>query len=133
MHLKALETYEVIFKIVGTRWLAKDLFLYRYDGFPRAPLIIQGTRAPVLENREGQAGGIRRAGLTQGGGLLHTLPEARRGVACMSLGGLSGQAGVNISSLFMFYLLLLFLSSPEDIFSLLLERGEGREGERNIS
>ena len=28
-HLKALETYEIIFKIVGTKWLAKDLFLYR--------------------------------------------------------------------------------------------------------
>ena len=29
VHLKALETYEIIFKIVGTKWLAKDLFLYR--------------------------------------------------------------------------------------------------------
>lgn len=31
VHLKALETYEIIFKIVGTKWLAKDLFLYRYS------------------------------------------------------------------------------------------------------
>ncbi|XP_055229973.1 protein DOP1B isoform X2 [Gorilla gorilla gorilla] len=31
VHLKALETYEIIFKIVGTKWLAKDLFLYRTD------------------------------------------------------------------------------------------------------
>lgn len=30
VHLKALETYEVIFKIIGTKWLAKDLFIYRY-------------------------------------------------------------------------------------------------------
>lgn len=29
VHLKALETYEVIFKIIGTKWLAKDLFIYR--------------------------------------------------------------------------------------------------------
>lgn len=29
VHLKALETYEIIFKIIGTKWLAKDLFLYR--------------------------------------------------------------------------------------------------------
>lgn len=34
VHLKALETYEIIFKIVGTKWLAKDLFLYRYESFP---------------------------------------------------------------------------------------------------
>lgn len=34
VHLKALETYEIIFKIVGTKWLAKDLFLYRYSRFP---------------------------------------------------------------------------------------------------
>ncbi|MEQ2197252.1 hypothetical protein XENOCAPTIV_026343, partial [Xenoophorus captivus] len=31
VHLKALETYEVIFKIIGTKWLAKDLFIYRTD------------------------------------------------------------------------------------------------------
>lgn len=30
VHLKALETYEVIFKIIGTKWLAKDLFIYRW-------------------------------------------------------------------------------------------------------
>lgn len=29
VHLKALETYEIIFKIIGTKWLAKDLFIYR--------------------------------------------------------------------------------------------------------
>ncbi|XP_036896509.1 protein dopey-2 isoform X1 [Sturnira hondurensis] len=34
VHLKALETYEVIFKIVGTKWLAKDLFLYSCGLFP---------------------------------------------------------------------------------------------------
>lgn len=31
VHLKALETYEVIFKIIGTKWLAKDLFIYRWE------------------------------------------------------------------------------------------------------
>lgn len=30
VHLKALETYEVIFKIIGTKWLARDLFIYRW-------------------------------------------------------------------------------------------------------
>lgn len=43
VHLKALETYEIIFKIVGTKWLAKDLFLYRCAASPGPPLSIQGT------------------------------------------------------------------------------------------
>lgn len=30
VHRKALETYEIIFKIIGSKRLAKDLFLYRY-------------------------------------------------------------------------------------------------------
>lgn len=30
VHLKALETYEIIFKIIGTKWLARDLFIYRW-------------------------------------------------------------------------------------------------------
>ncbi|NXK54519.1 DOP2 protein, partial [Chauna torquata] len=37
VHLKALETYEIIFKIIGTKWLAKDLFLYSLsvpDAYP---------------------------------------------------------------------------------------------------
>uniref|UniRef100_A0A8C8LMY9 Dopey N-terminal domain-containing protein n=1 Tax=Oncorhynchus tshawytscha TaxID=74940 RepID=A0A8C8LMY9_ONCTS len=34
VHLKALETYEIIFKIIGTKWLAKDLFIYRCGLFP---------------------------------------------------------------------------------------------------
>uniref|UniRef100_A0A3B4Y6B4 DOP1 leucine zipper like protein B n=2 Tax=Seriola lalandi dorsalis TaxID=1841481 RepID=A0A3B4Y6B4_SERLL len=34
VHLKALETYEVIFKIIGTKWLAKDLFIYSSGLFP---------------------------------------------------------------------------------------------------
>ncbi|XP_078088895.1 protein DOP1B isoform X2 [Mustelus asterias] len=34
VHLKALETYEVIFKIIGTKWLAKDLFFYSAGLFP---------------------------------------------------------------------------------------------------
>lgn len=40
VHLKALETYEIIFKIVGTKWLAKDLFLYRYAAPPASPFFI---------------------------------------------------------------------------------------------
>ncbi|XP_024919895.1 protein dopey-2 isoform X3 [Cynoglossus semilaevis] len=47
VHLKALETYEVIFKIIGTKWLAKDLFIYSSGLFP---LLGQSSMAvkPVL-------------------------------------------------------------------------------------
>ncbi|XP_060944174.1 protein dopey-2 isoform X2 [Limanda limanda] len=34
VHLKALETYEVIFKIIGTKSLSKDLFIYSSGLFP---------------------------------------------------------------------------------------------------
>ncbi|XP_075053329.1 protein DOP1B [Mixophyes fleayi] len=34
VHLKALETYEIIFKIIGTKWLSRDLFLYSSGLFP---------------------------------------------------------------------------------------------------
>uniref|UniRef100_A0A4W3JKB1 DOP1 leucine zipper like protein B n=1 Tax=Callorhinchus milii TaxID=7868 RepID=A0A4W3JKB1_CALMI len=34
VHLKALETYEVIFKIIGAKWLSKDLFFYSSGLFP---------------------------------------------------------------------------------------------------
>uniref|UniRef100_A0A4W3K3C2 DOP1 leucine zipper like protein B n=1 Tax=Callorhinchus milii TaxID=7868 RepID=A0A4W3K3C2_CALMI len=33
VHLKALETYEVIFKIIGAKWLSKDLFFYSLQAF----------------------------------------------------------------------------------------------------
>ncbi|KFV71290.1 Protein dopey-2 [Dryobates pubescens] len=47
VHLKALETYEIIFKIIGTKWLAKDLFLYSSGLFP---LLANGAMSvrPVL-------------------------------------------------------------------------------------
>ncbi|GAB5576273.1 protein dopey-2 isoform X2 [Prionailurus iriomotensis] len=47
VHLKALETYEIIFKIVGTKWLAKDLFLYSYGLFPLLANAAMSVR-PVL-------------------------------------------------------------------------------------
>ncbi|KAM5281512.1 protein DOP1B isoform 2-T2 [Ctenodactylus gundi] len=47
VHLKALETYEVIFKIVGTKWLAKDLFLYSCGLFPLLANAAMSVR-PVL-------------------------------------------------------------------------------------
>lgn len=47
VHLKALETYEIIFKIVGTRWLAKDLFLYSCGLFPLLAHAAMSVR-PVL-------------------------------------------------------------------------------------
>ncbi|XP_075710710.1 protein DOP1B [Rhinoderma darwinii] len=34
VHLKALETYEILFKIIGTKWLSRDLFLYSSGLFP---------------------------------------------------------------------------------------------------
>ncbi|NXF10044.1 DOP2 protein, partial [Smithornis capensis] len=47
VHLKALETYEIIFKIIGTRWLAKDLFLYSSGLFPLLANAAMSVR-PVL-------------------------------------------------------------------------------------
>ncbi|XP_077621593.1 protein DOP1B isoform X2 [Crocuta crocuta] len=47
VHLKALETYEIIFKIVGTKWLAKDLFLYSCGLFPLLANAAMSVR-PVL-------------------------------------------------------------------------------------
>ncbi|VTJ64993.1 Hypothetical predicted protein [Marmota monax] len=47
VHLKALETYEIIFKIVGTKWLAKDLFLYSCGLFPLLANAAMAVR-PVL-------------------------------------------------------------------------------------
>uniref|UniRef100_A0A8C8R702 DOP1 leucine zipper like protein B n=1 Tax=Pelusios castaneus TaxID=367368 RepID=A0A8C8R702_9SAUR len=47
VHLKALETYEIIFKIIGTKWLAKDLFLYSSGLFPLLAHAAMSVR-PVL-------------------------------------------------------------------------------------
>ncbi|KAG8450171.1 hypothetical protein GDO86_002706 [Hymenochirus boettgeri] len=47
VHLKALETYEIIFKIIGTKWLAKDLFLYSSGLFPLLSHAAMSVR-PVL-------------------------------------------------------------------------------------
>lgn len=38
VHRKALETYEIIFKIIGPKRLAKDLFLYRYGSLDNGML-----------------------------------------------------------------------------------------------
>ncbi|XP_026507468.1 protein dopey-2-like [Terrapene carolina triunguis] len=47
VHLKALETYEIIFKIIGTKWLAKDLFLYSSGLFPLLANAAMSVR-PIL-------------------------------------------------------------------------------------
>ncbi|KAM4795611.1 protein DOP1B [Rhinophrynus dorsalis] len=47
VHLKALETYEIIFKIIGTKWLAKDLFLYSSGLFPLLSHAAMSAR-PIL-------------------------------------------------------------------------------------
>ncbi|XP_054556262.1 protein dopey-2 isoform X2 [Talpa occidentalis] len=48
VHLKALETYEIIFKIVGTKWLAKDLFLYSCGLFPLLANAAMSVRPALL-------------------------------------------------------------------------------------
>uniref|UniRef100_A0A6I8Q159 DOP1 leucine zipper-like protein B n=1 Tax=Xenopus tropicalis TaxID=8364 RepID=A0A6I8Q159_XENTR len=47
VHLKALETYEIIFKIIGTKCLAKDLFLYSSGLFPLLSHAAMSVR-PIL-------------------------------------------------------------------------------------
>uniref|UniRef100_A0A8C3T447 Protein dopey-2 n=1 Tax=Chelydra serpentina TaxID=8475 RepID=A0A8C3T447_CHESE len=47
VHLKALETYEIIFKIIGTKWLAKDLFFYSSGLFPLLANAAMSVR-PIL-------------------------------------------------------------------------------------
>ncbi|XP_036396715.1 protein dopey-2-like [Megalops cyprinoides] len=47
VHLKALETYEVVFKIIGTKSLAKDLFIYSSGLFPLLGHAAMSVR-PVL-------------------------------------------------------------------------------------
>ncbi|XP_012586331.1 PREDICTED: protein dopey-2 [Condylura cristata] len=48
VHLKALETYEIIFKIVGTKWLARDLFLYSCGLFPLLANAAMSVRPALL-------------------------------------------------------------------------------------
>ncbi|XP_017562051.1 protein dopey-2 isoform X1 [Pygocentrus nattereri] len=48
VHLKALETYEVIFKIIGTKWLAKDLFIYSSGLFPLLAHASMSVKPPLL-------------------------------------------------------------------------------------
>ncbi|XP_007423388.1 protein dopey-2 isoform X2 [Python bivittatus] len=53
VHIKALESYEVIFKIIGTKWLAKDLFLYSSGLFPllgAAALSVKPVLLDLYEN-----------------------------------------------------------------------------------
>nr|XP_033803673.1 protein dopey-2 isoform X2 [Geotrypetes seraphini] len=49
VHLKALETYEIIFKIIGTKWLAKDLFLYSSGLFPLLAYAAMSVRPVLLD------------------------------------------------------------------------------------
>ncbi|XP_060732022.1 protein dopey-2 isoform X2 [Tachysurus vachellii] len=48
VHLKALETYEVIFKIIGTKWLARDLFIYSSGLFPLLGHAAMSVKMAVL-------------------------------------------------------------------------------------
>lgn len=49
VHLKALETYELIFKRIGYKGLAQDLFIYSAGLFPLLGNAAMSTR-PVLMN-----------------------------------------------------------------------------------
>ena len=49
VHLKALETYELIFKRIGHKGLAQDLFIYSAGLFPLLGNAAMSTR-PVLMN-----------------------------------------------------------------------------------
>ncbi|TSU63004.1 Protein dopey-2 [Bagarius yarrelli] len=48
VHLKALETYEIIFKIIGTKWLARDLFIYSSGLFPLLSHAAMSVKIAVL-------------------------------------------------------------------------------------
>ncbi|XP_053090273.1 protein dopey-2 isoform X2 [Pangasianodon hypophthalmus] len=48
VHLKALETYEIIFKIIGTKWLARDLFIYSSGLFPLLSHAAMSVKMAVL-------------------------------------------------------------------------------------
>ncbi|KAM9486365.1 protein DOP1B isoform 2-T2 [Clarias gariepinus] len=48
VHLKALETYEIIFKIIGTKWLARDLFIYSSGLFPLLGHAAMSVKMAVL-------------------------------------------------------------------------------------
>lgn len=47
VHLKALETYDIIFKCIGTQRLAQDLFIYSAGLFPLLGHAAMGVK-PVL-------------------------------------------------------------------------------------
>ncbi|XP_026556320.1 protein dopey-2 isoform X2 [Pseudonaja textilis] len=49
VHIKALESYEVIFKIIGTKWLAKDLFLYSSGLFPLLGVAALSVKPVLLD------------------------------------------------------------------------------------
>ncbi|CAN0226355.1 unnamed protein product [Lampetra fluviatilis] len=49
VHLKALETYEIIFRIIGSKRLARDLFLYSAGLFPLLANAAMSVRPALLQ------------------------------------------------------------------------------------
>lgn len=80
VHLKALETYDIIFKCVGTQRLAADLFTYSAGLFPLlayAAMNVKPILLAIYEKHFVSLGRYIRPGLT--GLLLGLLPGLEEG------------------------------------------------------
>lgn len=80
VHLKALETYDIIFKCIGTQRLASDLFTYSAGLFPLlgyAALNVRPVLLSLYENHFVPLGQHIKPGLT--GMLLGLLPGLEDG------------------------------------------------------
>ena len=80
VHLKAMETYDIIFKCVGTQRLAADLFTYSAGLFPLLAYAAMNVKPVLLglyENHFVSLGRYIKPGLT--GLLLGLLPGLEEG------------------------------------------------------
>ena len=80
VHLKALETYDIIFKCIGFKRLAQDLFTYSAGVFPLLPYAAMNVKPNLLalyENHFVPLGDCIKPGLT--GLLLGLLPGLEEG------------------------------------------------------
>ncbi|XP_041353922.1 protein dopey-1-like isoform X2 [Gigantopelta aegis] len=80
VHLKALETYDIIFKCIGTQRLAQDLFIYSAGMFPllsHAAMSVKPVLLTIYENHFVALGKRIKPGLN--GLLLGLLPGLEEG------------------------------------------------------
>ncbi|XP_013389897.1 LOW QUALITY PROTEIN: protein dopey-1-like [Lingula anatina] len=80
VHLKAMETYDIIFNTIGTTRLAKDMFIYSAGLFPLlsfAAMNVRPTLLAIYENHFLPLGQSLRPGLT--GLLMGVLPGLEEG------------------------------------------------------